>query len=267
MADAELHMRMSAVRPTGMSQHQRLMHTSAVARDAPNVPDFRNYEAASSATNRAISYMMIGGMGVLSATVAKSSVSEFLGTMSASADVLALAKVEVELGAIPEGKNVVIKWRGKPVFIRHRTQGEIEEARQTDWKTLRDPESDEVRTKKPEWLVMLGVCTHLGCVPIGEAGDYGGWFCPCHGSHYDISGRARKGPAPVSAVFTPAGVPFSLKYHSSTSRFRSTASMRPRASSLWVEVIDVVDCPLGLMHILHTLHLSSFATRGKRRCT
>jgi ubiquinol-cytochrome c reductase iron-sulfur subunit len=163
------------VRPTGMSQ-QRLLSTSAAVRDAgSDVPDFRNYEAASSSTNRAISYMMIGGLGVLSTTVAKSTVSEFLGTMSASADVLALAKVEVDLAAIPEGKNVVIKWRGKPVFIRHRTQDEIDEARAANWKTFRDPESDEQRVKKPEWLVMLGVCTHLGCVPIGEAGDYGGW--------------------------------------------------------------------------------------------
>jgi ubiquinol-cytochrome c reductase iron-sulfur subunit len=115
---------------------------------------------------------------------------------------------------------VIIKWRGKPVFIRHRTADEIKEAKDYDWKTLRDPQPDEDRVQKPEWLVMLGmsfvifflqrfslanififylgVCTHLGCVPIGEAGDYGGWFCPCHGSHYDISGRVRKGPAPLN---------------------------------------------------------------------
>jgi len=119
---------------------------------------------------------MVGSLGVLSASVAKSTVTEFLSTLAASADVLALAKVEVDLADIPEGKNVIIKWRGKPVFIRHRTPDEIEEARQTDWKNLRDPQSDEIRTQKPEWLVMLGVCTHLGCVPIGEAGDFGGWF-------------------------------------------------------------------------------------------
>lgn len=95
--------------------------------------------------------------------------------MAASADVLALAKVEVELGTIPEGKNVIIKWRGKPVFIRHRTPDEIEEARSVNITSLRDPERDEDRTQKPEWLVMIGVCTHLGCVPIGESGDYGGW--------------------------------------------------------------------------------------------
>jgi len=141
---------------------------------------------------------MVGSLGIISASAAKSSVSEFLQSMAASADVLALAKVEVDLSTIPEGKNVVIKWRGKPVFIRHRTTDEIEEARSVDWKSFRDPQSDELRVKKPEWLVMLGVCTHLGCVPIGEAGDFGGWFCPCHGSHYDISGRARKGPAPLN---------------------------------------------------------------------
>lgn len=141
---------------------------------------------------------MVGSMGVISASAAKSTVTGFLETMAASADVLALAKVELELNSIPEGKNVIIKWRGKPVFVRHRTEAEIKEAREEDWKKLRDPESDESRTKKPEWLVMLGVCTHLGCVPIGESGDYGGWFCPCHGSHYDISGRIRKGPAPLN---------------------------------------------------------------------
>ena len=145
-------------------------------KDAPQVPDFTPYQAASPDRNRAVSYFMIGTMGVLTASIAKSSVTGFLETMAASADVLAMAKVEVDLANIPEGKNVIIKWRGKPVFIRHRTADEIEEARQTDWKHLRDPQSDEERTKKPEWLVMLGVCTHLGCVPIGEAGDYGGWL-------------------------------------------------------------------------------------------
>jgi len=141
---------------------------------------------------------MVGSMGLISAAGAKSVVSDFLANMSASSDVLALAKVEVDLTEIPEGKNVIIKWRGKPVFIRHRTAGEIDEANKVDIKTLRDPQADSDRVKKPQWLVMLGVCTHLGCVPIGEAGDFGGWYCPCHGSHYDISGRARKGPAPLN---------------------------------------------------------------------
>ncbi|KAJ7655195.1 Rieske [2Fe-2S] iron-sulfur domain-containing protein [Mycena polygramma] len=176
----------------------RFMHTSVAVKSAPEVPDFSHYRANDTDSNRAFSYFMVGSLGLISASVAKSTVTEFLKTMSASADVLALAKVEIDLATIPEGKNVVVKWRGKPVFIRHRTQAEIEEARETNWQTLRDPESDEQRVKKPEWLIMLGVCTHLGCVPIGESGDFGGWFCPCHGSHYDISGRARKGPAPLN---------------------------------------------------------------------
>lgn len=84
------------------------------------------------------------------------------------------------------------------MFIRHRTADEIKDAESVDIKKLRDPEPDSQRVQKPEWLIMLGVCTHLGCVPIGEAGDFGGWFCPCHGSHYDVSGRVRKGPAPLN---------------------------------------------------------------------
>ncbi|KAL8382063.1 hypothetical protein RB595_006040 [Gaeumannomyces hyphopodioides] len=164
------------------------------------IPDWSKYMApkSSQTTNQVFSYFMVGAMGAISAAGAKSTVQEFLVNMSASADVLAMAKVEVDLNTIPEGKNVIIKWRGKPVFVRHRTAGEIEEANKVDVKALRDPQSDDDRVQKPEWLVMLGVCTHLGCVPIGEAGDYGGWFCPCHGSHYDISGRIRKGPAPLN---------------------------------------------------------------------
>ncbi|KAL2126925.1 hypothetical protein VTI74DRAFT_11602 [Chaetomium olivicolor] len=163
------------------------------------VPDFSKYMSkGSGGSNALFSYFMVGTLGAISAAGAKSTIQEFLVNMSASADVLAMAKVEVDLNAIPEGKNVIIKWRGKPVFIRHRTAAEIEEANSVNVASLRDPETDEQRVKKPEWLVMLGVCTHLGCVPIGEAGDYGGWFCPCHGSHYDISGRIRKGPAPLN---------------------------------------------------------------------
>ncbi|KAG7194440.1 hsp70 nucleotide exchange factor fes1 [Scheffersomyces spartinae] len=162
-------------------------------------PDFSHYVNNKSEThNRNISYFMVGSLGLLSAAGAKSTVEAFLSSMSASADVLAMAKVEVKLSAIPEGKNVVVKWQGKPVFIRHRTPEEIEEANDVDISSLRDPQTDSARVLKPEWLVMLGICTHLGCVPIGEAGDFGGWFCPCHGSHYDISGRIRRGPAPLN---------------------------------------------------------------------
>lgn len=150
------------------------------------------------AVNRNFSYFMIGTFGVLGAATARATVQDFLSTMSASKDVLAMAKVEVDLSKIPEAKNIVVKWRGKPIFIRHRTQEEIDEANEVDVSKLRDPETDSQRTKDPHWLVMIGICTHLGCVPIGESGEFGGWFCPCHGSHYDISGRIRKGPAPLN---------------------------------------------------------------------
>ncbi|CED83487.1 ubiquinol-cytochrome c reductase iron-sulfur subunit [Phaffia rhodozyma] len=178
---------------------RRMIHTSVAAeRDPVASPDFSKYRASSSSTNRNLSYFMIGSMGTLTAAAAKSTVVDLVTTLSASADVLALAKLEVATSSIPEGKNVVVSWRGKPVFIRHRTAEEVEEANAVDMKTLRDPQADSERVQKPDWLVMIGVCTHLGCVPIGEAGDFGGWFCPCHGSHYDISGRIRKGPAPLN---------------------------------------------------------------------
>jgi ubiquinol-cytochrome c reductase iron-sulfur subunit len=123
--------------------------------------------------------------------------------MNPSADVLALSSTEVDLSTVEEGMSITVKWRGKPVFIRHRTEEEIQEARAVDVSTLRDPQPDEARVEKPEWLVMVGVCTHLGCVPLGQNptdphGDFDGWFCPCHGSHYDSSGRIRKGPAPLN---------------------------------------------------------------------
>ncbi|KAH7116205.1 Rieske [2Fe-2S] iron-sulfur domain-containing protein [Dendryphion nanum] len=163
------------------------------------IPSFAAYRnKGGETTPRVFQYFMVGTMGALTSLGAKATVQDFLVNMSASADVLAQAKVEIDLSAIPEGKNVIIKWRGKPVFIRHRTEDEIKEAENTKWESLRDPQSDGDRVKKPEWLIMLGVCTHLGCVPIGEAGDFGGWFCPCHGSHYDISGRIRRGPAPLN---------------------------------------------------------------------
>ncbi|TKA82483.1 Cytochrome b-c1 complex subunit Rieske, mitochondrial [Friedmanniomyces simplex] len=166
--------------------------------DTTVIPSFKKYRAGNEQGNKVFQYFMIGSLGGLSALGAKDTVQNFLVNMSASADVLAQAKVEIDLASIPIGKNVIVKWRGKPVFIRHRTEDEIKDAEDTEWQKLRDPQPDSDRVQKPEWLIMLGVCTHLGCVPIGEAGDFGGWFCPCHGSHYDISGRARKGPAPLN---------------------------------------------------------------------
>jgi ubiquinol-cytochrome c reductase iron-sulfur subunit len=117
-------------------------------------------------------------------------------SMSASKDVLAMASLEMDVANIEPGNTVTVKWRGKPVFVRNRTQDDIKLANSVNLSQLRDPQTDAARASNPTYLIVIGVCTHLGCVPLPGAGDYGGWFCPCHGSHYDISGRIRKGPAP-----------------------------------------------------------------------
>ena len=118
--------------------------------------------------------------------------------MNPDASVKALATTEVDISNIGLGKTITVLWRGKPVFIRRRTQEEISKAKNVNLKELKDPQKDGDRVKKSEWLIMTGVCTHLGCIPLGDKGDFGGWFCPCHGSHYDTSGRIRKGPAPTN---------------------------------------------------------------------
>jgi ubiquinol-cytochrome c reductase iron-sulfur subunit len=154
-------------------------------------------------SKRAFTYFMLGGARLAYATAGRLAVIKFVGSMSASADVLALATAEFDLSAIDEGSTVTVKWRGKPIFIKHRTEKEIEISNNVDLSTLRDVETDAQRVKDPKWLVVLGVCTHLGCVPTSNAGEYGGWFCPCHGSHYDLSGRIRKGPAPLNLEIPP----------------------------------------------------------------
>ena len=118
--------------------------------------------------------------------------------MNPDASVKALASTEVDISGVERGQSITVLWRGKPVFIRRRTDEEIAKAKEVNLEELKHPEKDEDRAKDPEWLVMVGVCTHLGCVPLGDKGEYGGWFCPCHGSHYDTSGRIRKGPAPTN---------------------------------------------------------------------
>ena len=126
-----------------------------------------------------------------------------VSSLNPSQDVLALASTEVDISQIEVGQAITVKWRGKPVFIRHRTPEEIKTAEAVDVSTLRDPQTDDQRVEKAEWLIVVGVCTHLGCVPQGQKpseprGQYGGWFCPCHGSEYDTSGRIRRGPAPTN---------------------------------------------------------------------
>ena len=128
--------------------------------------------------------------------------------MSPAEDTLAAGSTEVDISAIEEGQSITIKWRGKPVFIKKRTIEEIEAAKTTKASDLKDPQDDADRVQKDEWLVLVGVCTHLGCVPLGQKvsdmkGEYDGWYCPCHGSHYDTSGRIRKGPAPKNLDVPP----------------------------------------------------------------
>jgi ubiquinol-cytochrome c reductase iron-sulfur subunit len=125
-----------------------------------------------------------------------------INSMNPAADTLALASIEFDMTKVQEGQQIVIKWQGKPVFVRYRTPRELQEAVATPLSALKDPQPDADRVKAghSQYLVVLGNCTHLGCIPTFGTGDFGGWFCPCHGSHYDTSGRIRKGPAPANLV-------------------------------------------------------------------
>ena len=153
--------------------------------DDPNRRDFIHIATAVAA---------LGGVGALA--------WPFIDQMNPAGDTLALASIEFDLSKVAAGQQVTVKWRGKPLFVRNRTPAEIAKAIKDDAASMRDPEKDEARHKpgKPEWLILVGTCTHLGCVPTVGGGDYGGWFCPCHGSVYDTSGRIRKGPAPKNLV-------------------------------------------------------------------
>jgi ubiquinol-cytochrome c reductase iron-sulfur subunit len=156
-------------------------------------------------TRRDFLYLTAAAMGAVgTAAVAW----PIIDSMNPAADVRALASTEVDLSPVEEGMAITVIWRGNPVFVRHRTAAEIETAQGVALDDLPDPETDQARVKKPQWLVMVGVCTHLGCIPkgqrVGEAkGEFDGWFCPCHGSHYDTSGRIRKGPAPSNLPVPP----------------------------------------------------------------
>lgn len=176
------------------------------------VPDFTEYRHDSrknpenndsDPTQKLSTYILSSCLATTFAYGTKSVITQFVSYMSASADVIALSKIEVKLTEVPEGKSVTMKWRGKPLFVRHRTPAEIEMARQVPMSQLRDPEEDSDRCKNPDFLIVIGVCTHLGCVPIANAGDYGGYYCPCHGSHFDVAGRVRKGPAPLNLAVPP----------------------------------------------------------------
>jgi ubiquinol-cytochrome c reductase iron-sulfur subunit len=162
----------------------------AVTADGVRRRDFLNYAA--------VGFAVPGAVAVL---------YPLINQMNPSADVLALSSIEVDLTPIAEGQAMKTEWRKQPIFIRHLTAQEIQAANSVDVGELRDPQTLAERTKadNPKWLITLGVCTHLGCVPLGAAegenkGEFGGYFCPCHGSHYDTAGRIRKGPAPTNLV-------------------------------------------------------------------
>ena len=155
-------------------------------------------------------YIATGATGVVGAAAA---VWPFIDQLRPDASTLALATIDVDISAIDEGMSVTAKWRGKPIFIRNRTEEEVEAAKAVPLADLKDPvaRNDNIAADAPaddlsrsagegreNWIVMIGSCTHLGCVPLGQAGDFGGWFCPCHGSHYDTAGRIRTGPAPTN---------------------------------------------------------------------
>jgi len=134
----------------------------------------------------------------------------FIDSMNPSKDVLALSSVEVDLAPVTEGMGITIVWQGKPIFVRHRTPAEIKSAVDVPLNDLIEPQTDAARTKAghSQWIVLIGICTHLGCVPLGNKptdprGEWGGWFCPCHGSQYDTSGRVRHGPAPLNLYVPP----------------------------------------------------------------
>mmetsp|Transcript_29702 Transcript_29702/g.95782 ORF Transcript_29702/g.95782 Transcript_29702/m.95782 type:complete len:214 (+) Transcript_29702:58-699(+) len=158
---------------------------------------------SNSAESRGFTYLVMGANKFIYASAVRIGALKFIASMSASKDVLALASAEFDVSNVEVGQTITVKWRSKPVFIRHRTDAEVADAESVGMDNLRDPQSDADRVQTKDWLIVMGICTHLGCVPIANAGDYGGWFCPCHGSHYDVSGRIRKGPAPLNLEIPP----------------------------------------------------------------
>ena len=169
--------------------------------------DLKDNELSDSVDEEKRDFLFITTAGLAVAGGAVTALS-LIDTMNPAKDVLALSTTEVDLAPIEEGQSLTVMWRGKPIFIRHRTSEEIRTANNTSVSDLKHMASDESRVKNPKWLVVVGVCTHLGCVPLGQKvvdnkGEFGGWFCPCHGSHYDTSGRIRKGPAPLNLEVPP----------------------------------------------------------------
>ncbi len=156
-------------------------------------------------TRRDFLYLAASAMAAVGTAAA---VWPLIDSMNPAADIRAISTVELDLDPIPVGQRITVTWQGQPIFVSHRTDAEIAKARADDAADLPDPATDAGRTKRREWLIVIGICTHLGCIPKGQKpgdprGEWDGWFCPCHGSHYDTSGRIRKGPAPKNLYLPP----------------------------------------------------------------
>jgi ubiquinol-cytochrome c reductase iron-sulfur subunit len=152
---------------------------------------------------RAFTYLMLSSLRFVYASAARFAVVKFVASMGASAEALALAFAEFDISAMEVGETLSVKWRGKPIYIRRRSPEEAAIEAAVPMEHLRDQETDEERTLRPDFIVVVAICPHLGCIPVPNEGDYGGWFCPCHGSHYDVSGRIRKGPSPLNLEVPP----------------------------------------------------------------
>ncbi|KAE9553775.1 hypothetical protein FO519_002996 [Halicephalobus sp. NKZ332] len=183
---------------------QRAAHTDV---QFPNFDNYRHDVTKDSTKparlteddRRALPSAIVYGVGgMLTLFAGKEVVQTVVSYKAMAADQRALAAIEIKLSDVPEGQTKTFEWRGKPVFVKHRTAAEIKREKSVNVSELRHPEHDDQRVQKDEWSIVIGVCTHLGCVPIANAGDFGGYYCPCHGSHYDGSGRIRKGPAPLN---------------------------------------------------------------------
>jgi ubiquinol-cytochrome c reductase iron-sulfur subunit len=179
------------------------MAHSAQASAQPGQPAGHGEEG----TRRDFLYLATGAVGAFGVA---SLLWPFIDQMNPAADVLALSTTEVDISKIAEGQRVTVVWRGSPVFIDHRPPEDIKAAQEVNIAELRDPQPDSARVKpgKEQWLIVVGVCTHLGCIPQGQKvgenrGEFGGWLCSCHGSQYDTSGRIRKGPAPLNLAVPP----------------------------------------------------------------
>ena len=189
-------------RPVGLAENAPM----PISTVPEGVLDFRaNRLPIGHADRRPFVYFMTAASAVIAASIIRAVAGKLILTLWPAKDVFAAGVVEVDLRPIRVGQNFTVKWRSKPVFIRKRTPEQIAAARKDDViaASMREPATDAERCKRPEWLICVGVCTHLGCIPQPDAGNYGGYFCPCHGSHYDFAGRMRQGPAPKNLELPP----------------------------------------------------------------